>query len=808
MMNRPVVVITIFFVVGILIGEITALKASVAFILATFSFVAAIAGYLLGRWRNDRLLLVVFLMLGLLLSCLMIEGSETALVNYDGQRVILTGQVIAEPDVRVDKVYYLLKAQKLTKSGQTQLVSGTVRLQLKDPNQIFAYGDVLCAEGLLSHPDPPGNPGLFDYRTYLERQGIRVVLIARGNDDIRKIGTGGANPLQNIALLVKQKMSTAATYSLSPGHATIINGIIFGVQGPIDNETRRVFSETGVVHILSVSGLHVGLILGGLLALLQLLRLPLFWTAPSATFLLIIYAMMTGMKPAVTRAVIMALLFVWAHHFGRDTDWPTTLALAALIILLRNPLQIYHPGFQLSFAATWGILYLGPFLTNSGLKLLRAPPSKTGKLALQALAVTLAAQLATVPLVAWYYNLISPVSIVANMVVVPLTGLIMLLGVLASFLGLIWLPLASLINAGTGVVLDIFLALIFFCRRLPGAVVFLTTPPILLAAAWYAGLLALVKDYAGRCRETVGQYTKRWGWAPVGGALAVVLVLLWWPWDGRQDLTVHFLDVGQGDSILIQTPRGKNMLIDTGGRLGEFDSGVGIGDQIVEPYLRRTGVHKLDVLVLSHPHEDHCGGAVWLLKRFPIKMAVVTYTGADESIAAAGVPAAYRKLLADLVAGGTPVEVAQAGSRIVLDQDVNIEILWPEMGKDLESDADLNNSSLVIKVTYGHRSFIFTGDAELEEQKELLRAGVDLESDVLKVPHHGSRFLLPELVEQIQPQVAVICVGAYNSFGHPAQFTLDLLDAAGAKIYRTDLDGAIVIRTDGNSLNITSGKKR
>ncbi|MEG3070037.1 MAG: ComEC/Rec2 family competence protein [Candidatus Syntrophopropionicum ammoniitolerans] len=182
-------------------------------------------------------------------------------------------------------------------------------------------------------------------------------------------------------------------------------------------------------------------------------------------------------------------------------------------------------------------------------------------MALQALAVTLAAQLATVPLVAWYYNLISPVSIVANMVVVPLTGLIMLLGVLAAFLGLIWLPLASLINVSTGLVLDIFLTLIFFCRRLPGAVVFLTTPPILLAAAWYAGLLALVEDYAGCCRETVGQYTKRWGWVAVGAALAVVLVLLWWPWSGRQELAVHFLDVGQGDSILIQTPGVKTCLL-------------------------------------------------------------------------------------------------------------------------------------------------------------------------------------------------------------------------------------------------------
>lgn len=157
-MNRPVVVFAIFFIAGILIGEITAVKASVAFILAAFSFAAAAIGYLSAWRKNSRLLIVIFLMLGLSLSRLWIEGSETPLVNYDGQRVVLTGRVVAEPDVRADKVYYLLEAQELTKSGKTGQVTGAVRLQLKDTNQVFAYGDILSAAGLLTRPEPAGNP--------------------------------------------------------------------------------------------------------------------------------------------------------------------------------------------------------------------------------------------------------------------------------------------------------------------------------------------------------------------------------------------------------------------------------------------------------------------------------------------------------------------------------------------------------------------------------------------------------------------------------------------------------------------------
>ncbi|MDD4767404.1 MAG: DNA internalization-related competence protein ComEC/Rec2 [Desulfotomaculaceae bacterium] len=812
-MNRPVVALTVFFIAGILIGETTGLNGSAALLLAALAAAAAAAGYLLAWRHNSRLLLVVFLLLGLSLARLWVAGSETALINYDGQRVVLTGRVVAEPDVRPDKVYYLLQAQQLTKSGKTDPVSGTVRLQLKETDRVFAYGDLLTAAGLLARPDPAGNPGLFDYRTYLERQGIRVVLMARGDQAVRKIGAGGSNPLQKAALLVKQKMSAAATHSLSPAQAAVLNGLIFGVQGLIDSETRRAFSETGVVHILSVSGLHVGLVLAGLLALLRLLRLPPVWTAPLATPLLLTYALMTGLNPAVLRATIMALLLVWAHHFGRDQDWPTTLALAALIILIRNPLQIYHPGFQLSFAATWGILYLGPVLTSAGLKLFRAPPGRAVRLALQALAVTLAAQLATMPLVAWYYNLASPVSLIANLMAVPLTGLIMLLGLLAAFLGLVWLPLAALVNVSTGLVLDLFLALIAFCQALPGAVIFLSTPPALLAAAWYAGLLAVVKVHSGDCSQALVQFLKKW--APVGAALAAALVLLWWPWRPGSDLIVHFIDVGQGDSILVQTPGGRNMLIDAGGRPGEFNTGTGAGDQVVEPYLRKTGVRRLDILMLSHPHEDHSGGAVWLARRFPVKMALVTPAGAAAAPGPAaadshqpeGAPAAYTALLDHLAARDIPVETARAGDRIALDSKVKIEVLSPQAAAAGPPGAGLNNSSLIIKISYGRRSLILTGDAELEEQRELLEGEADLTADVLKAPHHGSRSLLPDLIEQVQPAVAVISVGAYNTFGHPAQTTLDLLQAAGAAVYRTDLDGAVIIRTDGHNLEITSGRK-
>lgn len=820
-MHRPLVVLTAFYIAGILLGELTAFKASVAFALVSGCFLVAVAGYVLVWQYNARVILVLFLLLGLAFSRLFTEESRTPLVDYVGQQVTLFGRLVSGPDVRSDKIFYLFEARELIKGEERRPVSGQVRLTVKDVNQLYGYGDALKVTGLLVRPDPPGNPGGFNYRTYLGRQGIQVTLSATSKNSIQKTGEDGGNGVGRFALWVKQRLSTAATYSLPPSSAAVLNGVVFGIQGMIDSETRQTFNETGIVHILSVSGLHVGLVLAGLIGLFGMLRLAPGLTAPLATPVLIFYALMTGINPAVLRATLMALLFLWAHHLGRDRDWPTTLALAALVILLLNPLQIYHPGFQLSFAATWGLLYLGPPLTKSFMGLFNGLPPGSARTAAQCLAIPLAAQLATIPLVAWYYNLISLVSIPANLLAVPLVGLILTLGLLAAGLGLVWLPLAGLVNAGTVMVINLFLGLVAFLQQLPGAVVYLATPPVLLAVVWYGGLFYGAGIFY---TEPDSPARQRWkSWAPAVAAMALLLFVIWWPWPSGHKLVMHFIDVGQGDSILVQTPRGKNMLIDTGGRREEYQTGTGTGDQVVAPYLRKIGVNRLEALVLTHPHEDHCGGAAYIIKNFPVDLALVSPVGDMDGETApiaqvagsAGnskkktddeVPPAYTALLKKMITSGIQVQKAGAGDVLQLEPGISMEVLWPEESVAIEGD-NSNNGSLVLRLTYGHQSFVFTGDIELEAQQKMLLSGEELESDVFKLPHHGSRSLLPELVDKVNPSIAVISVGAHNTFGHPAPSTVDLLYQDGITIYRTDQDGAVIMETDGNRIEVKTGKK-
>lgn len=826
--DRPLVFYTAFYAAGIVLGGFFQVKAGAALALAGAAFVAALAGRLFRRPGNSRLFLALFVLLGLAFARLALEESRTPLEELAGHRVALTGRVAAEPDVRPDRVFYLVEADRVTLAGAERKTYGKVRISEREPGRIYGYGEMLRISGLLDRAEGPGNPGDFNYKKYLERQGIRLIMNVRGEGVISALGKGGASPLLSLSLFVKEKLSGAATSGLSPAQAATLNGIVFGSQGMIEKSTRELYSETGIVHILSVSGLHVGLLLGGLLGLFGLLRLPPAFTAPLATLVLLFYALMTGLVPPVLRSVIMALLLLWAHHLGRDRDWPNTLALAALAILLWRPLQLYNPGFQLSFAATWGILYLGPLLAGlfeSLLKGLPAPLTRT--LALGA-GVPLGAQLATLPLVAWYYSLVSPVSLPANLLAVPLVGLIMLLGLLASGLGLLWLPLAGVINISTGLMLDFFDVLVGFLHRLPGAVLFVPRPSLLAAAAWYAALVILARLAAGwrpfKSRPAAG-------WAIAAALAATAALITWFPVPGPEKLTVQFIDVGQGDCVLVQKG-GLNLLIDAGGRPGEFITGSGTGDQVVLPYLRRIGVKRLDALFITHPHEDHAGGAHAVLQGLPVSLIVISpVKGAvsgdsrDDGLSAGAgtepagqsrsavfsrvpagdVPGAYRTLLEEAIARGVNVQEAGAGDIMELDNMTEIEVLSPD--RERTEFKDLNDASLVLKLTCGRQKFLLTGDAGPDEQKELIGDNADISAGVLKVPHHGSRSLLPEFVKRVGADSAVISVGAHNTFGHPSQSTLDMLYEAGAQIYRTDRDGAVIFRTDGEGLEIITEEK-
>ncbi|MEW6193096.1 MAG: DNA internalization-related competence protein ComEC/Rec2 [Bacillota bacterium] len=799
----PLVLLTALYAGGCFAARYFPLPGSAALLAALFTILVAVIGYFYARQRTHRLIYFLFFILGIVGARFAVAEAACPLAGYADRYVTLSGTVVAEPDVRTQDVRYVLRVAE-ARVGKESFRGGKVLVVTREPEDVFGYGDLLRVKGFLYPPQAEGNPGEFDYAAYLSRRGIGVLVYARP-EGITRLGHGVPNPLVVPALWLKGRLFTILDRVFPPEQSALVKGIAFGTRAAIDPAVNEAFIETGVVHILSVSGLHVGLVLGFVLGLARLVRLRPGATLLFAVLALLFYDLMVGADPPVVRATVMAVLLLWAKCLGRERDWPTALAVAALIILLANPLAVEDPGFQLSFAATWGILYLGPVLVD----LLRRAGTRWGlaiKPALAwGLAVPLGAQLGTLPLVALHYGLVSPVALLANIVAVPMTGFILLFGILAAVFGLLFLPLGEILAAPAAFGLDLFLYLVRFFQSLPGAVLYVPAFPWTLVLLWYGLLYLLVRKATGKPLTPAGSASAGLGSWLARAAVFALVVLAWlglfrWLDAGERTLRVDFIDVGQGDSALIRTPGGGTLLVDAGGWPGELAGELvdGAGMRVVR-YLRREGVRRLDVLVLTHPHEDHCGGARAIVERIPVRLVVVPPLEP-------GVDDAFDRLLAFLREKGVPVSTAKAGDSIRLDPAVRIAVLapFPPLGRD---PAAFNDASLVLQASYKGKRFLFAGDVEEEGQHRLLQYGAELRSDVLKVPHHGSAKFLPAFFEAVRPGYAVISVGARNRFGQPAPVAIQKLERLGTRVYRTDRDGAVVFETDGAKFEIRTGRK-
>lgn len=788
MLSRPLLEFCLVFIAGIYFGSFAPLPTGVLLFLSIVLLALAGWCYLTDRYYAGRVMALTFFTFGLTVIGLYNAGSDTPLVQYQGEKVTITGELAAEPDVRPGKVFYLLQARQIEVQGKTLPTQGLVRITVYEAKNIYAYGDVIKVTGKLTGAESPGNPGQFDYRKYLARHGIHVIMHVQ-QQHIQKIGVSPHTGLQKIAFSAKEYLSAAIYRSLPTEHAALVEGMLFGARGMIPEQVDTDFQITSLVHVLSVSGFHVGLVLAAFLGLARLVRLPLAYEAPLGSLILFFYAVMTGMGPAVIRAAVMGITALWAKRLGRERDWPTAMALAAAVILLFRPWSLWEPGFQLSFAVTWGILYLTP----PAEKML----SRFPRAVRLALVVPVVAELTAAPLVCYHFNMISLVGIAANIIAAPLITAVMLFSALGLLAGLIFSPAAEVINVSAAALIDLLLWLVHSLASLPHSSVFLPSPPWLLAAAYYLllGLLPKINYFSFKPIKV-----KLPCLLLISGLLAAVL-LAWQFADKQSKLTVHFIDVGQGDAALVQTPNGRSMLIDTGGWSGEFQKGSGAGSQVVLPYLQRLGINSLDVLLLSHPHEDHAGGAGAVINRLPVKLALVSPVDANRD-SGEKPDQEYKQLLDELHRRGIPVKQARAGDFLKLDDQIEIKILAPAE----IPPADLNDCSLVVKISYCERSFLFTGDIEKEQQQALVQQKLDLKADVLKVPHHGSGNLAAEFFQAVDPKVAVISVGRHNRFGHPAQAVIDLLQQMDARVYRTDQDGAVVVSTDGMSVWVDTGR--
>lgn len=635
-------------------------------------------------------------------------------------------------------------------------------------------GDRLRIKGKLKAPSSPGNPGAFDYPRYLSYQEIYYLLTLKDGDVPEIIATPGL--YQQVVSGIKYRVESVIKSVLTEQQAAIMLGMLLGSIESIDPEQYEDFQKVGIVHVFSVSGLHVGflILLSGWVC--SLLGVSKRTKLLSGLTLLIVYGSLIYWPVAVTRASIMAALGLIAYYYGRPNDILNSLGLAGIIILFFDPYALFQISFQLSFMATWGLIYLFPVI-RAGL------PWQNRWLDMALL--PLAAELAVIPLVIYHFNLLSVVSILSNIIITWLVGGAVILGFLA--LLTCFIPLiASLFLYPAGLLITIIIKLVAFMVALPGAYFWVATPPVCILVLYYTGLCILIWQIRLDNRNRMVMLS-------AVAIMSVLLLVVFWPasWQNWGKLEVVFIDVGQGDSALIKTPRGKFILLDGGG--SDFSE---IPDRTLIPYLRHRGIRHVHMVINSHPDTDHLQGIERVVEKFSVDYVAVPQVLRQSDHYDTLRELAQNKKIKWLY--------LQAGQQISIDSDVQIKVLYPML--ENRTDDNFNNLSAVLKMNYKQFSVLMPGDIEQDGIKKLIADKELTAVTIVKVPHHGSRYsLVPEFYQQMKPRFAVISVGN-NNFGHPAPEVIEYLKNQGAVVYRTDQDGAVTFISDGIKLQVKNYK--
>ncbi|GMR04152.1 MAG: DNA internalization-related competence protein ComEC/Rec2 [Thermodesulfobacteriota bacterium] len=807
------------FAAGIYVASKLPLSPGAVYLLVFLSFVPAIILYV-SRFRfNAMAVAPVFFFTGALFITPYVtpdipanhvrmyveKGSREGTPPARAGLYSVTAVVSDTPRFKDNSARFVVEAKKIFYDGRWRDTTGKIRLKVRGSPRGLYKGDYIRFLAFLREPENFGNPGEFDYVSWLRQRSIEVTGIVREGPFVVKLkeaGPGFSRYMEDLRRGVGGFIDASGVK-----HPAILKALITGDRTGLDRGTKEAYIRSGTVHLLAISGLHIGLasyfsylLISFLLKRSTRLTLALNVKKTALVFSLFPvfgYAALAGFSLPTIRAALMAAVFIIAFIFDRGRSYYNTLAAAALVILVIEPFALWDASFQLSFTVVFFILYLYPrfyaLFKIDGVAEVPVPDAgervkgfvlKRLKGPLQVALVTLAASIGAYPLVAYHFQRVSAAGLASNLIAVPLTAVIIPLLFLSSLLIPVSKSLAVFFLHGADMVLSLQVLVVNFFSGLSFSSVWVSRPTVIEVFLMYGLILTLPWISRGRVFKIVTAF------------LVFFLVLDQGYWMAEKkwnkDLRVTFLSVGQGDSALIELPGGATMLIDGGGFYSKaFDT----GERIVAPVLRYKRIKKIDYMVLSHSQRDHREGLKFIAANF--KVGEFWWNGFGSLGRLSGI----------LENRGVRIKVLGEKREVLTVNGARVEVM-PTGGR---AGLDMNDRSLVVRVSYGKESFYLPGDIGRAAEAELIKT--PFRADVLKSPHHGSGSSSSAgFIRMLGPSVVVVSAGRDNPFGFPHAGPLAAYRAAGARIFRTDLSGAVEVTTDGKGLDVRTfggtGRKR
>jgi len=710
----------------------------------------------------------------------------------------LVGLIQDAPERSDEEIRFTLAVNRVASSAGTTMVDGQVRVTLRPspwqeevrPFPRVFEGDRIRLRGTIQPAPGQRNPGGFDYAAYLDRRGTCCTMYVGDPRDVTVVDRTRSLMTDLVVTARNYTRRQIHRYVPSEDGRAVLQALLLGDRSRVSDEQRERFARTGLMHLLAVSGLHVFLVGMVLYVLLRplLMRLRLRWRAMELgrTLLTVVvlglYMLLTGGRPSVVRAVVMSTLLIGGVLLQRSTHPLNTLGVAALVLLAVRPPALFDAGFQLSMAAVAGIVTLNPrFLemvpdgwrTSTGADWLVSTVTVSG-----------AATLGTAPVLLSHFGWVSAAGLVLNVVGIPCTGLALSAAVAMEVVGGAW-PMAG---AAFGSTADLFVKGLLFTSRwgtewFSWAGIRVAGPDGWTLGALVAGILGLAQWPRPRAR-----------WRCLLCALLLATGGVWGDVIGRDagaTLDLLFFDVGQGDALLVSTPSGKHMMVDTGPR--SLGGGSTAGRSVV-PYLRKRDIDHLEKVVVTHPDGDHLGGLPTILKS--VSVGNVLHSGQQVGTEL------YKRTRRLLARRGVSERAVDRGDRFRMGA-VRVQVLSPPSLPKKHGIESENGRSVVLHLAYGGVDVFLPGDVEASAEQHLARTyGRQLESRIVKVPHHGSATsstppFVNSVVDSTQPSHAIVSAGRSNQFGMPAREVLERWRSVGATIHSTSEDGAVWLRTDG-----------